>query len=282
VSRIGRKLAPEMRLTYKDEMAEQKFDFFERRAFWEAHGRRCAYCREPLSFEQLEIDHIMAESLLKDAERWERVRAEHGLPADFDLRGYENLQPSCASCNARKRAQPLAPGRAAIELGVARRVKGHVVALVERFKRADKADKLRFAIAGAIGSGELSEHDIALAIATARKTTGAFRLSATFQLFGDEPVGEISRADYERYLGVKMSLPLEMENGLRLVTDDHAEVLVSTLSEFQDARANGFYALSNFERDVAFQRFERPLLFSIFSKGRELPNRASSISRGSA
>jgi|HubBroStandDraft_6_1064221.scaffolds.fasta_scaffold135659_1 hypothetical protein len=240
-------------------MAEQRYDSFERRAIWEAHGKRCAYCGQPLSFAELQIDHILPRALLKDDEQWDRIRGEQGLPAEFNLLGYENVQPSCRACNERKSAQPFPSGRTAIELGVARRTKGQIEALIKRFKKADQNDKLRFAIAGAIESGHLSEHEIALALSAARVNAGIFRLSATFQLFGDQPVGEISKADYERYLGVRLSLPSGMPDGLRLVSDDKSEVRVFTLREFQEARANGFYACSNFEMQVASQTFKQPL-----------------------
>ena len=50
-----------------------------------------------------------------------------------------------------------------------------------------------------------------------------------------------------------------MADGLRLVSDDESEVRVFTLREFQEATANGFYALSSFEMNVANQLFKRSL-----------------------
>jgi len=242
-------------------MAQQKFNFFERRAIWEAHGKRCAYCGDPLSFAQLEIDHILPEALLDDDELCNRILGEQGLSAEFSLHGYENLQPSCRRCNARKLAETFPAGRTAIELGVARRIRDQIEALIERFKKADQRDKLRFAIAAAIGSGELSEQEIGVVISAARVNTGIFRLSASFELFGDEPIGEISTADYERYLNARQALPAGMEEGLRLVSDEEREVRVITLREFQEAETNGFYALSNVEMQVAYRCFARPLAF---------------------
>jgi hypothetical protein len=240
-------------------MAQQKFNFFERRAIWEAHGKRCAYCGDPLSFAQLEIDHILPEALLDDDELCTRILGEQGLSTEFSLHGYENIQPSCRRCNARKLAEPFPAGRTAIELGVARRMRDQVQALIERFRKADQKDKIRFAIAGAIGSGELSEQEIGVVISATRANAGIFRLTASFELFGDEPIGEISTADYDRHLDVRQTLPAGMEEGLRLVSDDKREVRVITLREFQEAEANGFYALSNVEMNVAYRSFARPL-----------------------
>src|SRR3984893_18637597 len=102
-------------------MAQQKFNFFERRAIWEAHGKRCAYCGDRMPFGQLEIDHILSEALLDSDELCNRVLGEQGLSAEFTLHGYENLQPSCRRCNARKLAEPFPAGRTAIALGVGHR-----------------------------------------------------------------------------------------------------------------------------------------------------------------
>ncbi len=63
------------------------------------------------------------------------------------------------------------------------------------------------------------------------------------------------------HLSEKVSLPLNMKDGLRLISEDNTKVLVSSLGEFQDAIQKGFSTCSNFERDVAYQRFERPLAF---------------------
>src|ERR1700730_22625 len=226
-------------------MAQQKFNFFERRAIWEAHGKRCAYCGDPLSFAQLEIDHILPEALLDDDELRNRILGEQGLSAEFSLHGYENLQPGCRRCNARKLAEPFPAGRTAIELGVARRIRDQIEALIERFKKADQRDKLRFAIAAAIGSGELSEQEIGVVISAARVNNRIFRLSARLELLGDEPIGEISTADYERYLNARQALPAGMEEGLRLVSDEEREVRVIKLRELREGETNGNYAHSH-------------------------------------
>jgi len=249
-------------------MAEQKLNYFERRAIWEAHGKRCAYCGEPLSFSQLEIDHILPEALLGAPERWRLIREEQSLPAGFSLLGYENLQPSCRRCNSRKRADPFLPGRIAIELGVAGRAKRQINDLIDDFKKADQRDKLRFAIAGALGSGELSERDIHAIFSSARANEGIFRLSAPLHLFGDEPMGEISKGSYEQYLDQILSLSPEMHEGLRLVSDDDREVRARTVREYQQATGSGFYPLSNVEMQVATRMFERPLsILSILQTG---------------
>ncbi|WP_179953979.1 HNH endonuclease [Denitrobaculum tricleocarpae] len=255
-------------------MAEQKFNYFERRALWEAHDKRCAYCRDPISFAEMEVDHVLPESLLNDEAEWAHVREEQGLLRDFSLRGYENLQPSCRACNSRKRAEVFPAGRTAIELGVTRKKKIIVEELVQRFRKADETDKLRFAIAGALGSGTISEEEVSETMAKARESSGVFRLSSVFKLFGDAPLRDISKSDYKHYLNTKISLPPEMENGLRLISQGGKEVYVTTLQEFQEAVDNSFYAYSNFEMSVEFQSFKRPLALLQTIKAAKVPEKS--------
>ncbi len=72
-------------------------------AIWKAHKSKCVYCEELIPFNDLEIDHILPESLLDNPENLERIKLEYGLASDFDLNNYSNWLPSCSSCNNRKR-----------------------------------------------------------------------------------------------------------------------------------------------------------------------------------
>ena len=173
-------------LTYRN--GRDTLKLIERRAIWQVHGKRCAYCRDPLSFAEAEIDHVLPESLAKNADEWHRIRSEQGLTDDFDIDGFENLLPSCRPCNSRKSGTPLALGRTAIELGVAGRAKPQVLALVRRFIEHDKVDKLRFALASALDSGKLSERDVSRLISQARNDSGVFRLSSIPWLIRDQAI----------------------------------------------------------------------------------------------
>jgi|SRR4029453_15717578 5-methylcytosine-specific restriction endonuclease McrA len=44
-------------------MRKRIFIFSERLAIWEAYGRVCLYCEEPIYWRDLEIDHILPEDL---------------------------------------------------------------------------------------------------------------------------------------------------------------------------------------------------------------------------
>lgn len=240
-------------------MAIQKFSLYQRRAIWETHGKRCAYCRDPLDYADVEIDHILPESLLQNHVELEQMLVTQGLSSEFDIQGFENLAPSCRACNNRKSSITFSAGRLAIELGVAARLKPQVAERIEKLVGAEKLEKLRFALAAAVESGGLSELDVTNVVAVARANAGIFKLSSPQWLVGDDPLGELSIEDQSRYLGARVALPESMSTGLRLVNEENAETFVNTLFEYESAVVHGFYALTTFEMAVASNSFERPL-----------------------
>ena len=77
-----------------------------RLAVWHAWGQRCAWCDEPVAFNEMELDDAIAKSLKgKDLEQ---ALSEQNLSDNYDTEGTENLVPACGRpCNRRKRAQRL-------------------------------------------------------------------------------------------------------------------------------------------------------------------------------
>jgi hypothetical protein len=56
-----------------------------------------------LDFAHTEIDHILPEYLVDDPEELQRVLAEYGLPANFNVSSFENWLRTHGSCNRKKR-----------------------------------------------------------------------------------------------------------------------------------------------------------------------------------
>lgn len=71
-----------------------------RLAIFLAWGQECAWCHRPLTFREMEIDHLIPESL--DDEELAAVIAMHSLPADYGLQEWRNLIPACHVCNQDK------------------------------------------------------------------------------------------------------------------------------------------------------------------------------------
>lgn len=83
-------------------MAKYAFTSIQRMAIWKAHKSKCAYCGELIRFNDLEIDHILPESLLGNSDELERIKLEYGLGSEFEINSYYNWIPSCKKCNRTK------------------------------------------------------------------------------------------------------------------------------------------------------------------------------------
>lgn len=118
-------------------MAEQTFSSEFRHALWKTYGCACFYGKELISLEEMEVDHLVPESLAKDEETLKVFLAENGLAWDFDVRGASNLVPSCGAHNLRKSNKKLPPGAMAIFLMQAR-AKAPAVEAEERVLVAGK------------------------------------------------------------------------------------------------------------------------------------------------
>lgn len=71
---------------------------------------KCVWGHEPITFKEMEVDHIIPKSLKGD--ELATVLDTHGLSSDFDLEAEENLAPTCGACNGNKsfRRPPASPG----------------------------------------------------------------------------------------------------------------------------------------------------------------------------
>ena len=94
-------------------MAKETISLSKRYALWIAHNQRCSYCREPLPFAELWVDHVLPEFLLDEPDRLDSVLEDLNLDSAFDLNDYGNWLPAHSRCNLQK-------GKSVFERGAAR------------------------------------------------------------------------------------------------------------------------------------------------------------------
>lgn len=109
-------------------MAEQTFTAAEREAIWRAHGGKCAYTRELVDISSFHIDHVLPETLGDHPAELQEKLKELGLPADFDIQGWENLLPSRPGANAQKAANVFESAHLHFFLGIATGKKPRAIA----------------------------------------------------------------------------------------------------------------------------------------------------------
>jgi hypothetical protein len=81
----------------------------KRLAIFEAWGGKCQWCKKPITYRDMEIDHILPAAAESDT--LDRLLEMHGLPEGYDLQATYNLICSCRTCNRYKsdRTPPDAP-----------------------------------------------------------------------------------------------------------------------------------------------------------------------------
>ena len=77
----------------------------ERLALYREWGKRCIWCKRPISFDMFEVEHLVPKSL--QGADLEQTLKEYGLPPTFDVHGLPNLACSCRSCNSFKGNRPV-------------------------------------------------------------------------------------------------------------------------------------------------------------------------------
>ena len=83
-------------------MRKRVFIFSERLAIWEAYGRVCLYCEEPIYWRDLEIDHILPEDLQDKPDELKEWKQRLNLGADYPLNDFPNWAASHHGCNKKK------------------------------------------------------------------------------------------------------------------------------------------------------------------------------------
>jgi HNH endonuclease len=79
-----------------------KDNWIVRQAIWECHDCRCAYWGHPIELDDMQIDHILPESLDKEPLKKIQVLEQYKLDQDFILNSLENYVPSSRKANREK------------------------------------------------------------------------------------------------------------------------------------------------------------------------------------
>jgi 5-methylcytosine-specific restriction endonuclease McrA len=248
-----------------DSLMPQPFPIEQRRAVWEAWGKRCFYCHEPLKWDDLQLDHVIPKSFTDRAEQ-KRLYKEADLPPDFDVEAIDNIVPCCSSCNRRKSALLFPAGQLAIFLAQTRQRVSAVAVLCDRFKREAETGLLQARIEVGIGLGVLDRADVGAMFSRVGDRSASVRLVSDAQFANGALVGNISPDDVDALRDLPVRLGADLPEGLRLTSRDSADVhrYVRTTREYSEAIAAGFIATTTFGMKMeAFFKSMRGILDAI-------------------
>jgi hypothetical protein len=216
----------------------------ERIAIWTAHSKRCAYCEEPLKYTELEIDHILPQSLCKRPQELQDLLTLLSLPANYDLDSLENLLPAHGSCNSRKKASVFSQANARFFLEIAHEKLGTIRGLIRQLEIESSREKLFALVEAALQSGSTDLGELTeVAVKTSKFPLDAVVVfeSGTWEVKAD-PEKIIKLLDEPVVLHVEGG-----REGVRFTDGKGSEFTIRTCREYKSAITAGYYPSNNLE-----------------------------------
>lgn len=141
-------------------MSSQSFSSIVRESIHKVFNKKCHYCSGNIEFHELEIDHLVPESLLNNDDKRVCAYEMYGLSSSFDILSYENLVASCNACNNKKNDLLLHAGYVAITLAVIKSKLPKLNEYLSEAKRKRKLASILKSIAHSVDAGTFTEKDI--------------------------------------------------------------------------------------------------------------------------
>lgn len=238
-------------------MSSQRIGLDLRHALWLAHNRRCVYCTEPLSFAEVDVDHVIPETLAATPEL-HRVLGRLGLRGEFDLQSVLNLVPAHRRCNRAKSSDVFNEGNARFFLHQAEKAAQNVQRLVSSRKKRESRDAILADIGEAIRSGLILPMDL-----QESQPPDELRLTKPL-LFADAPdefVETISPGEVEAFLDRPVLIGGNPIFAADFGDDSGVRMTVRTCREYRAALAAGFYAKTTYDmKSEAFLKTANTIL----------------------
>lgn len=221
----------------------------ERVAIWTAHSKRCAYCGEPLRYQDLEIDHVLPQSLIKSPGELNELISKLALASDFSIAALGNLVPAHGTCNSKKGDRVFNEANARFFLEIANQKQRSIEDLIRKLELEASRDKLLALVRSALQSGNADLHDI---LDTASKTD-KFPLNAT--VYFENGRWEVT-ADPEK-INRLFDEPVDLHvqgraRGVRFTDGKGSEISISTCREYKEAVSARYYPSDNTENKISF------------------------------
>ncbi|MGF7179116.1 HNH endonuclease [Tunturiibacter psychrotolerans] len=232
-------------------MSQQNFSAAQREAIWLACQKKCPYTSRLLDVRSLHIDHIIPESLLDTPSQLEVLKSRLGLPADFDVHGYENLLPCDAGTNFQKGSSILDEGATRYFLSLASKNKPSVEKHLAEIANRNLASRAIILLQQAIEKGQLTPTEVTEILEKYTKhPEEIFTLLQGLQFADKDEVSAVAKTDIENLLDRPIKLgqnKVEDINGVSLTKDPSEQIYVRTCREYDAAIKDGFYARTTFD-----------------------------------
>ena len=145
-------------------MTKQQIPLIKRFAIWIAYSKRCIYCREPIPFKHLWVDHVIPGHLASKPDRLSELLQEFGLRDNFEINDYGNWVASCITCNQTKGRAEFDHQAARYYVSIAQRNRPKAVDQEARIRRVLDSDKVLANLKLAVSDGLVSSDEVIAAI----------------------------------------------------------------------------------------------------------------------
>jgi len=232
-------------------MARQNIPVSLRHALWATYHHQCFYCRKRVTWDTLEVDHILPISLLNDTGKLQRVLQELRLDERWDLRSLENLVPACPTCNARKLDRLPEPNQLVLFLTQAREAAPRVRLLEQKYRAELKRDTLMAQLSIALTANVLTNSDVDAILQREGGDFAKVSAPAVATCFIDVPLNQLRPGDAYLLLDKTVRMGGNSFTGLELKDPSGESVKVYTLREYTEALARGCNVDTNFANKMS-------------------------------
>lgn len=230
-------------------MSKQQFSAAQREAIWSAHGGKCAYTQALLDISSFHIDHILPESFLQKPGVFAQIAKGLGLADDFDLRGYGNLLPCAPGANLQKGAIAFGSSNARFFLEIASSKRAKVEANLIKIGQRNDVGRVLVMLQQKLDRGEVTVDRVAAILERyADEPEEIFKLIEAMQFTDYEEVTFVRKADIDDIRDRRVRFgPNDHITAVTLTNDEGETRDVSTCREYELAKAEGYWAESNFD-----------------------------------
>ena len=235
-------------------MSTTNIDIFIRTGLWNAYEQRCFFCKRPLEWDGLEVDHIIPEVLARDPGNLQRIIKEYELEKTFAINDLYNLVPAHAHCNSSKSGTLFDKTTVLFYHGITKRnlseVQIQITKLRNKRQKGQTISKLHTSLAaGLITPQELDQ--ISQSIKEEQWATKEIKITSPIDFIDEVYDTFYLNGNYSSLYDKKL-LVNGVSDSLTLSADTGKQIEVSTLREWQFARKEGYKTRDNSSFKMAF------------------------------
>jgi 5-methylcytosine-specific restriction endonuclease McrA len=228
-------------------MSQTRFDNITRSALWTAYNNICFYCNRPLDWDDLNIDHIIPESLNLKPEILNQIRREYELIDDFDLNALYNLVPTHVKCNSRKSDELFVKKTTLFYLGLTnkaiKKIEAEIQKLKNRKNKGQIISKLQTALAiNLINTNELES--ILIKVKQDNWINLKIKLPHGLEFIDEVYDSFYLNSDCSKLYDKKLRFGAGSDY-VELSNNSGNKIIVSTLREWKDMTNKGYHSASN-------------------------------------